>query len=69
MTNREYMIAMLSDASFIDDGYAAYEAMIHYNISCPYYCGDSRCHCKGKEITREICYFCKEEWLDSEVDE
>lgn len=68
MTNREYMIGLLSDEYFIDDGGASYEAMVYYNVNCPYFDGDNRCYCKDKEITRELCYECKEEWLDSEID-
>lgn len=67
MTNREYLIAALTDQ--IDDGGASEEAAVYYNINCPYYDGDSRCHCSGKEINRETCVACKFEWLDSEVDE
>lgn len=72
MTNREYMIALLSDSAIIDDGYASYEAMVHYNICCPYFSGDKRAHCYGKDddfINRDNCYYCKTEWLDNEVDE
>lgn len=32
MTNKEYMIGLLSDDSFIDDGGASWESMVHYNI-------------------------------------
>ena len=79
MTNREYIINLLLDgleneADFkrvsIDDGGASYEAMVYYNISCPYYEVDERCHCEKEEaMTREMCYACKEEWLNNEVDE
>ena len=74
MTNREYMIKSLSEPDWIDDGGADYESMLNYNIKCPYFCGDERCHCKGLKGTEQPsrfddCYFCKEEWLDSEVDE
>lgn len=69
MTNREYMIALLTDADFIDDGRASEEAMIFYNINCPYFYGDERCHCNDREITRDLCVACKSEWLDNEVDE
>lgn len=83
MTNVEYMVNLLRDFMYdnniefheisIDDGGAAEEAMIYYNISCPYYCGDSRCVCKdnkpSEEITREQCVECKYKWLASEVDE
>ena len=70
MTNREYLIGLLSDDAFIDDGGASYEAMVHYNISCPYYMGDERCLCgNGFSTDRELCTKCKEIWLDSEVDE
>ena len=70
MTNREYMIGLLSNSSFVDDGGASYEAMVYYNINCPYYAGDKRGHCRADgKINRENCFSCKEEWLDSEVDE
>ena len=68
MTNLEYLIAALTGG--IDDGGASEEAAIYYNINCPYYDGDERCHCKGTlDITREMCVACKAEWLESEVDE
>ena len=70
MTNREYMIGLLSSRGFVDDGGALYETMVHYNVECPYYGGDVRGHCSPDgEINRENCFACKEEWLDSEVDE
>ncbi|MBR2556331.1 MAG: hypothetical protein IKE94_15905 [Aeriscardovia sp.] len=77
MTNREYMAKQLSDPDWIDDGGASYEAMVYYNIGCPYNCGDKRAHCKGvdgwygliKKPTRETCSECKMEWLEAEVDE
>lgn len=71
MTNREYMIGLLQNESFIDDGGASYEAMIYYNINCPYFDGDERalCHKEYNDINRETCVNCKEKWLDSEVDE
>lgn len=78
MTNREYIINLLLDgleneADFkrvsIDDGFASYEAMVHRNIDCPYYDGDERCYCNIQEIEREVCYECKEEWLNSEVEQ
>lgn len=79
MTNREYMINLLLDgleangADFkrihIDDGGSREEAMIYYNVNCPYSVGDKRSHCKGCEHNRERCVECKSEWLDSEVDE
>lgn len=71
MTNREYMVSLLSDDGQIDDGYASYEAMVHYNIKCPYFSGDKRAHCHNKDddfINRDNCYYCKEEWLDRKVD-
>ena len=70
MTNREYMVAVLTDQ--VDDGYASYEAMLHYNISCPYFSGDKRAHCYEKDdsfINRDNCYYCKHEWMENEVDE
>lgn len=78
MTNRAYIICLLLDGLgneadskrlSSDDDSASYEAMVYYNIACPYYVGDERCHCNNYAIQRETCYGCKEEWLNSEVDE
>ena len=70
MTNREYIIGLLDDEYFVDDDGASYEAMVYYNIACPYRDGDKRCKCRGvADITRDMCFECKEEWLNSEVDE
>lgn len=70
MTNREYMIAQLSDDNFIDDGGASWEAMIYYNINCPYIIFDNRAHCHPDRIAvRDMCVSCKSEWLDMEVDQ
>lgn len=70
MTNLEYMIASLTDQT--DDGGTSYEATVHYNVNCPYFEGDKRAHCykKGFDyLSRENCFSCKHEWLNSEVDE
>ena len=82
MTNREYMINLLLDGLeengktlnrvCIDDGGASEEAMIYYNISCPYYAGDERAYCRnesGLSVSREMCTECKTHWLEQEVDE
>lgn len=69
MTNREYMINLLQNDSFVDDGGASYEAMVYYDIACPYFDGDKRAYCHNNEIKREVCFECKKEWLDLEVDE
>ena len=65
MTNREYMINLLLDGLesrlnrvSIDDGGASEEAMIYYNINCPYYAGDKRAYCRkeGSLVSsREVC--------------
>lgn len=71
MTNREYLIAQLSDENFIDDDGASYESMLYYNIHCPYFYGDTRAFCYLQEwgsIDRDRCFKCKEKWLNSEVD-
>ena len=68
MKNREYIIAQLSDENFIDDSGASYEAMIYYNIRCPYFDGDKRALCHKKEANRDLCFQCKQKWLDSEVE-
>ena len=72
ITNRQLIIGLLESESFVDDGGSCYEAMLNYNIACPYTEGDSRAHCFGKPddfISRDNCYRCKQEWLDQEVDE
>lgn len=73
MTNREYMAKQLSDPDWIDDGGASFESMVRYNISCPYFKGDERAHCRSEEpyITPldKQCTECKLEWLEAEVDE
>lgn len=66
MTNRE-MMTMALKGEF--DDWGAEEAVIYYNIACPYFEGDKRSECNDKEITREVCSECKYKWLDSEVDE
>lgn len=55
----------------IDDGGATEESTIHYNINCPYFGGDERalCHGRENEIGRELCVKCKTKWLLDEVDE
>lgn len=68
MKNREYIINQLQDDNFIDDGGASYIAMIEYYICCPYFWKDGRALCKGKSADRSLCFQCKEQWLDSEVD-
>lgn len=70
MTNLKYLIAALTDQ--IDDGGASRECVVYYNIACPYGCGDPRAHCFGRlDLVghRDTCVACKEEWLESEVDE
>ena len=71
MTNREYIIAQLSNKGFIDDNGASYESVVGDMIACPYYCGDERALCVNKE-GKEIdctCFECKGNWLNSEVSE
>lgn len=69
ITNRQYLIEQLTDANFIDDGGASYEATIYNNIACPYFYNDERALCYEKdEANREMCFECKEKWLDSEID-
>lgn len=80
MSNREYIINLLLDGleeqdkefkrASIDDGGSTYEAMVYYNIRCPYVYSDKRALCGGNfdKINRDTCFRCKEQWLDSEVD-
>ena len=75
------MAHQLSDPDWIDDGGASYESMVEYNISCPYFHGDERSHCRNIEAeyltgrrnsmspTRWECGQCKLEWLEMDVDE
>lgn len=81
-TNREMMIALLLEGAedrdktlkralalekLIDDSGASEEAMVHYNIGCPY-CNDKDCKLKKDEDSnRETCVRCKCEWLDRKV--
>jgi hypothetical protein len=70
MTNRELMTMLLKSEITIDDDGASYEAMIYYNVACPYHGGDKRALCNAENnITRELCVKCKAIWLDAEVDE
>lgn len=72
MTNREYLISQLNDEDFIDDGGDSYEATIYNSISCPYLLGDKRALCNDvsiDKVDRDMCFRCKEKWLNSEVDE
>ena len=74
-TNREYLARMLADPDWLDDGGAAWEAMVNYNINCPYFEGDERAHCHGKPLdycigpdAQDHCVACKMEWLEQEMD-
>ena len=83
-TNREMMIALLLDGAedkektlkralalskLIDDGGASEEAMIHYNIDCPYH-NEKDCKLKkGENPNRNTCVMCKAQWLDRKVDD
>ena len=73
MINREYLIEQLNNNNFIDDSGASYEATIFYNIACPYICGCEKRLCKSLKAyespTRDMCFECKEKWLDSYVDQ
>lgn len=55
MTNMEYMIIALNDE--VNDGGATQEAVIHYNIACPYILGDQRALCESRthRMSREMC--------------
>ena len=69
MTNREYLITLLSDPDYVDDGGAEYESVLYYCLACPYTYIDEEAECYevNGDYTREMCYRCKEKWLDSEV--
>ena len=69
MTNQEYLIIALNNE--IDDDGAAWEAVIHYNIACPYTLGDKRALCRSHttQMSRETCVQCKEAWLNAQMDE
>lgn len=69
MTNQEYLIIALNNE--IDDDGAAREAVIRYNIDCPYMLGDKRALCGGsrERMNRETCVQCKEAWLNAQADE
>ena len=66
-TNWEYIKAAIDGD--IDDGGAARESTRFYNINCPYTERDPRAKCKGVvEPTRDMCQWCKEEWLEAEYE-
>lgn len=71
MTNREYIIALLNDKYCIDDDGASYESVVCDSINCPYFTGDERAICmrEDKPIDDQMCFECKENWLNSEVQE
>lgn len=73
MTNREYMAHQLSNPEWIDDGGASYESMVQHNISCPYFAGGPKCHCKKLDPwispSEEMCNRCKFEWLEADVND
>lgn len=87
ITNAEYMINLLmdilehEDKPFerinIGDGGASEEAMVYYNVVCPYIAGDDRAGCHHlkdfykatRDEKRRICGECKYKWLLQEVDE
>lgn len=71
MTNREYIIKLLSDKYWIDDNGASYESLVGDCIACPYFDGDERALCNDvsiNKVDRDMCFRCKEKWLNSEVD-
>lgn len=66
-TNWDYIKAAIDDE--IDDGGAARESTIFYNIACPYYGNNPEAHCHGmKETNRDMCSACKAEWLEKEYE-
>lgn len=82
ITNAEYMISVLRSIledekievhPLVRDDWASEEAMVYYNIACPYYVGDERAECKNngplETATREQCFRCKYDWLTNQVDE
>ena len=73
MTNREFLVAVLSDENLdpFDNG-ADGEATVWYHINCPYRGVDKRAHCVRDGISKDErgqCVACKMEWLEMEVDE
>lgn len=72
MTNREYIISQLSDKDCVDDDGASYESMVCNSIACPYFTGDERAFCLYEDVEendQSMCFKCKENWLNSEVQE
>ena len=80
-TNREEMIALLLDNSEdkektlkralaldYDDGGSSEEAMINYNIGCPYFNNKDCMLGENEEPNRETCVECKARWLDKKVE-
>ena len=80
ITNAEYMISVLRSIledekievhPLVRDDRASKEAMVYYNIKCPYRAYDKRGKCseiKTYSPTKEQCYECKYDWLTNQVD-
>jgi hypothetical protein len=71
MTNRDYMIAVLTDS--IDDGGASYESLAKYDIACPYISEDDCLNSHeingyGTDEYNKGCTRCKLSWLEREYD-
>lgn len=66
MTNREYVINLLSNKDFIDDNRASYESVVLNAIDCPYTDYEQGL-CSFEECSDDTCFKCKENWLNSEV--
>lgn len=71
MTNRDYMIAVLTDS--IDDGGASYESLAKYDIACPYNSEDDCLNSHeingyGTNEYSKGCTRCKLLWLKREYD-
>ena len=70
MTNKEYLIAVLTDDPRVEG--CDYQSEVYNHIDCPYFCGDEKAKCHNKsldEVTRRLCEECKCEWLEQEVAE
>lgn len=68
MKNKEF-IFKASDEELEKEG-AWYEIVVNYFIQCPYVRGDDQhAHCNDTDhLTRKMCFECKDEWLNMEVE-
>ena len=57
------------DYQYIKEYVESLENRLSINIRCPYFDGNKRALCHKKEPNRDLCFECKQKWLDGEVEQ